>query len=34
MVRAFMAGVNRSGLILDVGCGEGAIVEEFAAKGV
>jgi 2-polyprenyl-3-methyl-5-hydroxy-6-metoxy-1,4-benzoquinol methylase len=33
IVRDFMAGVSRSGLILDIGCGEGVIVDEFAAKG-
>jgi SAM-dependent methyltransferase len=33
IVRTFMAGVTRSGLILDIGCGEGVIVEEFAAEG-
>ena len=33
LIREFMATVTRSGVILDVGCGEGVIVEEFAGKG-
>jgi 2-polyprenyl-3-methyl-5-hydroxy-6-metoxy-1,4-benzoquinol methylase len=32
-VRTFMADRTHSGLILDVGCGEGVFVDEFAAKG-
>lgn len=32
-VRQFMMSIDKASLVVDVGCGEGVIVEEFLAKG-
>jgi len=32
LIRNFMKEVSRTGLILDIGCGEGVIVEEFSSR--